>query len=119
MTVRRVSLCSQRRPRGRTGGGTEGGGGSMKVGRRFAILLAVVLAAGLSLLGGRAAQSAHASTKAVKLTIWVDNVQKSAVTKVTDAWGTRRGVDVNVQFHSFGTIRDDLKTVKPDNAPDV
>ena len=91
----------------------------MKVRRRFAILLAVVLAAGLSVLGGRATQGAHASTKVAKLTIWVDNVQKPAVTKVTNAWGARRGVDVNVQFHSFGTIRDDLKTVKPDNAPDV
>ena len=91
----------------------------MKVRRRFAVLLAVVLAAGLSVLGGRATQGAHASTKVAKLTIWVDNVQKPAVTKVTNAWGARRGVDVNVQFHSFGTIRDDLKTVKPDNAPDV
>ncbi len=92
----------------------------MKARRRFAILLAVVLAAGLSLLAGRAAEGARASTKATpKITIWVDNVQKPAVTKVTNAWGTQRGVDVNVQFHSFGSIRDDLKTVKPDNAPDV
>lgn len=54
-----------------------------------------------------------------KLTIWVDNVQKPAVDRITSAWGTRRGVDVNVVFHSFGNIRDDLKTVKADNAPDV
>jgi maltose-binding protein MalE len=91
----------------------------MKLGRRFVILLAVVGAVGLSLVAGRA-QGAHASGKATpRLTIWVDNVQKPAVTKVTDAWATRRGVDVNVQYHSFGTIRDDLKTVKPENAPDV
>ena len=63
----------------------------MKVRRRFAVLLAVVLAAGLSVLGGRATQGAHASTKVAKLTIWVDNVQKPAVTKVTNAWGARRG----------------------------
>src|SRR5438309_11338563 len=91
----------------------------MKVGRRLAILLAVVLAASLTLIGGRATPAAHASTKAAKLTIWVDNVQKPAVDKITSTWGTRRGVDVNVVFHSFGTIRDDLKTVKAENAPDV
>jgi maltose-binding protein MalE len=91
----------------------------MKVGRRFAILLVVVLAVALSLLGARASQAAHAGSKATQLTIWVDNVQKPAITKVTDAWGARRGVDVKVVFHSFGNIRDDLKTVKAENAPDV
>ncbi|MFL5980858.1 MAG: extracellular solute-binding protein [Gaiellaceae bacterium] len=91
----------------------------MKVGRRYAILLAVVGAAALALLGARATPAAHAGAKASKLTIWVDNVQKPAIDKVASAWGTRRGVDVNVVFHSFGTIRDDLKTVKADNAPDV
>jgi len=91
----------------------------MKVGRRFAILLAVVLAAALTLLGARATPAAHAGAKVSKLTIWVDNVQKPAIDKVASAWGTRRGVDVNVVFHSFGTIRDDLKTVKAENAPDV
>src|SRR5881628_533838 len=92
---------------------------SMKVGRRFAILLAVVLAAALTLIGGRATPAAHASAKAAKLTVWVDNVQKPAIDKIASSWGTRRGVDVNVVFHSFGTIRDDLKTVKAENAPDV
>ena len=91
----------------------------MKVGRRFAVLLAVVLAVALSLIGGRATQAAHASAKVSKLTIWVDNVQKPAVDKITSAWGTRRGVDVNVVFHDFGHIRDDLKTVKAETAPDA
>jgi arabinogalactan oligomer/maltooligosaccharide transport system substrate-binding protein len=91
----------------------------MKVGRRFAILLAVVLAVALSLVGARATQAAHARANVSKLTIWVDNVQKPAVDKITSAWGTRRGVDVNVVYHSFGNIRDDLKTVKAENAPDV
>src|SRR6266550_7370734 len=100
-------------------GSRTGGGGSMKVGRRFAVLLAVVLAAALTLLGARATPAAHAGAKVSKLTIWVDNVQKPAIDKVASAWGTRRGVDVNVVFHSFGTIRDDLKTVKAENAPDV
>lgn len=91
----------------------------MKVGRRYAILLAVVVAAVLSLIGARATPAAHTSAKVVKLTIWSDNVQKPAIDRITSAWGTRRGVDVNVTFHSFGTIRDDLKTVKAENAPDV
>jgi len=91
----------------------------MKVGRRYAVLLAVVATAALALLGARATQAAHAGAKASKLTIWVDNVQKPAITKAANAWGTRRGVDVNVVFHSFGGIRDDLKTVKAENAPDV
>jgi arabinogalactan oligomer / maltooligosaccharide transport system substrate-binding protein len=91
----------------------------MKVGRRYAILLAVVAAAALALLGARATPAAHAGAKASNLTIWVDNVQKPAITKLADAWATRRGVNVNVQFHSFGNIRDDLKTVKAENAPDV
>src|SRR5919198_1997152 len=91
----------------------------MKVGRRYAILLAVVLVAALALLGARATPAAHAGGKVSNLTIWVDNVQKPAITKVADAWATRRGVNVNVQFHSFGNIRDDLKTVKAETAPDV
>src|SRR5436190_7230851 len=100
-------------------GPRTGGGGSMKVGRRPAILLAVVVAAVLALLGARATPAAHAGAKASKLTVWVDNVQKPAIDKVASAWGTKRGVDVNVVFHSFGNIRDDLKTVKADTAPDV
>src|SRR5438874_1969913 len=101
------------------GRGTGGGGGSMKVGTRFAVLLAVVLAVALSLVGAQASQAAHAGAKVSKLTIWVDNVQKPAIDRITSAWGTRRGVDVNVQFHSFGNIHADLVTVKADNAPDV
>src|SRR5919204_5528421 len=73
-------------------GSRTGGGGSMKVGRRYALLLAVVLAAALALLGARATPAAHAGAKAANLTIWVDNVQKPAITKVADAWATRRGV---------------------------
>jgi arabinogalactan oligomer / maltooligosaccharide transport system substrate-binding protein len=91
----------------------------MKVGRRSAILLAVVVAAVLALLGARATPAAHAGAKASNLTIWVDNVQKPAITKVANAWATRRGANVNVQFHAFGNIRDDLKTVKAENAPDI
>jgi arabinogalactan oligomer / maltooligosaccharide transport system substrate-binding protein len=91
----------------------------MKVGRRYAILLAVVVAALLSLIGAQASPAAHASAKAVKLTIWSDNVQKPAIDRIASAWGARRGVDVNVTFHAFGSIPGDLKTIKAENAPDV
>ena len=95
----------------------------MKVGRRFAILLAAVSAAALALVGAGATQAAPAgptaSSQQPRITIWVDNVQKPAIDRITSAWGTRRGVNVNVTFHAFGNIRDDLKTVKAENAPDV
>src|SRR6266511_1698490 len=104
---------------GLSSGGTERGGGSMKVGRRFATLLAVVLAAALTLVGGRAAPSAQASTKASKVVIWTDSYRKAAVDKVTSAWGRTRGIDVDVVVKEFDKIRDNLKTVAPDNAPDV
>ena len=93
---------------------------SMKVGRRsIAVLLAVVLAATLTLIGGRATPAAHASTKAGKLLIWTDSYRKAAVDKVTSAWGSTRGVDVVVVVKDFGKIQDDLKNVAAGNAPDV
>jgi len=92
---------------------------SMKVGRRFAILLAVVLASALTLIGGRATPAAHASAKAGKVVIWTDSYRKAAVDKVTSAWGKTRGVDVTVVVKDFGKIQDDLKNVAAGNAPDV
>src|SRR5438105_14851275 len=109
-----VSSGGRRHP----AGPRTGGGGSMKVGRRYAVLLAVVLAVALSLIGARATQAAHAGAKVSKLTIWVDNVQKPAIDKITSAWGTRRGVDVKVFYHDFCPIRDEIKTVKQETAPD-
>jgi arabinogalactan oligomer/maltooligosaccharide transport system substrate-binding protein len=94
----------------------------MKVGRRFAILLAAVLAVVLTLVGGRAAPSAQASTKAGKagkVVIWTDSYRKAAVDKVTNTWARARQVDVDVVVKDFGKIRDDLKTVAAQNAPDV
>src|SRR3954468_7050 len=117
MGIEPIFIGSRRRPH--TAGGAGGGGGSMKVGRRYAILLAVVVAAALSLIGARATPAAHASAKAVKLTIWSDNVQKPAIDRIASSWGTKRGVDVNVTFHAFGSIPGDLKTIKAENAPDV
>jgi maltose-binding protein MalE len=91
----------------------------MKVGRLFAVLLAVVLAATLTLIGGRATAPAHASAKAGRILIWTDSYRKVAVDKVTSAWGKTRGVNVDVTIKDFGKIQNDLKNVAADNAPDV
>jgi arabinogalactan oligomer/maltooligosaccharide transport system substrate-binding protein len=93
----------------------------MKVGRRFAVLLAVVLATALSLVVARAtpAGAAHSRTNAKTLLIWTDSYRKAAVDKITSAWGAARGVDVNVVVKPFGNIQGDLTTVSDQNAPDV
>jgi hypothetical protein len=85
----------------------------MKVGRRYAILLAS-WSRQRSRCSGHGPRRRHTlGAKASKLTIWVDNVQKPAIDKVASAWGTtaRRRSSLSF-FHSFGNIRDDLKTVK-------
>jgi arabinogalactan oligomer / maltooligosaccharide transport system substrate-binding protein len=94
----------------------------MKVGRRFAILLAVVLAGALSLVGAQASKAAHAETataSAKPLVIWVDSYRQKAVTKIADQWAATRGVSVKVVVKSFGNLRTDLATVASENAPDV
>src|SRR5438874_4233540 len=120
MSVRRVSLCSRRRPKGRAEGGTEGGGGSMKVGRRYAILLAVGLAAVLSLLGAQAsaAPARVASAKATSIRIWTDQDRKASVTKVANAWAAKTGASVEIVVKPFPPTQS-LSTVQSATAPDV
>ncbi len=60
--------------------------------------------------------TAAGSTAATSLVIWVDSPQKPAIQQSAAAWGKTQ---VTVLVHSFGGIRDDLKTVKPENAPDI
>jgi arabinogalactan oligomer / maltooligosaccharide transport system substrate-binding protein len=94
----------------------------MKVGRRFAILLAVVLATALALVVARAtptASAARVSATKTTLTIWTDSFRKASVDKITSAWGTTRGVDVNVVVKPFGNIQGDLTNTSDANAPDV
>ena len=74
-------------------------------------LVAVLLVAGPS----GAAKQAPAST----VTIWSDADRKAAVDRIASAWGTARGVNVVVVQKEFGKIRDDLKTVQAETAPDV
>ena len=53
------------------------------------------------------------------ITIWTDKDRLAAVQKVAGAWGTAKGVTVNVVQKDFGSIRDNLKTVDSAAAPDV
>src|SRR5918994_5789932 len=70
-------------------------------------------AAALMLVGG--ASGAPAS----KITVWTDKDRKTAVEKVVGAWAASKGLSVEVVEKDFGKIRDDLKTVQPESAPDV
>lgn len=80
------------------------------------------LAAGLTLAALVATVAASTGTSAPNATnirIWVDNVQKPAVEKITGSWAASKGATVEVVIKDFGKIRDDLKTVQVENAPDV
>jgi len=73
----------------------------------------LVAAAALMLVGG--ASGAAAS----KITVWTDKDRKAAVEKVVSAWASGKGLSVEVVEKDFGKIRDDLKTVQAESAPDV
>src|SRR5690349_12587898 len=75
----------------------------------------------LALVGIVAASAAAKTTRThgTTITVWVDSPQKPAIVASANAWSAGKGVSVNVLVHAFGGIRDDLKTVTPDNAPDI
>ena len=85
---------------------------------RLGVLFLGILAAAL-LVAVPSALASHAASTATTIRIWTDQDRKAAVDKVTSAWAASRGVDVQVVVKPFGNIRDDLKTVKADQAPDV
>src|SRR5687768_8367368 len=70
-------------------------------------MVAVLLVAG---------PSAAAETK---IRVWTDKDRKVAVEKVVSAWAASKGLTVEVVEKDFGKIRDDLKTVQAESAPDV
>jgi hypothetical protein len=43
--------------------------------------------------------------------IWTDKDRKADIERIANAWGARRGVNVEVVEKNFGDIRDQLKTV--------
>jgi maltose-binding protein MalE len=81
-----------------------------------------VLAAAVALLlvvGPAAAAVDAGSAAATKITVWTDKDRKTAVEKVVGEWASSKGLSVEVVEKDFGKIRDDLKTVQPESAPDV
>lgn len=86
---------------------------SIRTLRRLAGVLLVTALSAVVLTG------TATSAAAPKIRIWTDKVQRPAVEKIATAWAATKGVSVEVLEHDFGKIRDDLKTVQPDTAPDV
>jgi arabinogalactan oligomer / maltooligosaccharide transport system substrate-binding protein len=84
--------------------------------RRIPALLVIAVAALFAVIAASAKSAAAAGPT---ITIWVDSPQKPAIDASAAAWSQGKGVTVNVLVHAFGGIRDDLKTVKPENAPDI
>ena len=83
----------------------------------LAALAALVAVSVVAVVPASGAVRAQAATP--ELRIWVDNVQKPAIDRIADQWGRTRGVTVTAVVKDFGKIRDDLKTVRPEDAPDV
>jgi len=86
--------------------------------RAFGALVAVTTVAAVA-FAVPASGAVRDAAGTPQLRIWVDNVQKPAVDRIADAWGRQRGVTVNAVVKDFGKIRDDLKTVRAEDAPDV
>jgi arabinogalactan oligomer/maltooligosaccharide transport system substrate-binding protein len=79
-----------------------------------ATLLAVLAGAAAPAVGAVSGASATPS-----LRIWTDRDRKADIERIAAAWGSRRGVQTVVIEKAFGDIRDQLKTVQPESAPDV
>jgi arabinogalactan oligomer / maltooligosaccharide transport system substrate-binding protein len=77
------------------------------------------MAAALLLVVGPAAAVVDTKAAATKIVVWTDKDRKTAVERVVGAWASGKGLAVEVVEKDFGKIRDDLKTVQPESAPDV
>jgi arabinogalactan oligomer/maltooligosaccharide transport system substrate-binding protein len=95
-------------------------------GRRITALVVVALAAAVAAVtagatvpaaapqAGEAAQAA-----ATTIRVWTDKDRKAAVERVVGEWAQTKGLTAEVVEKDFGKIRDDLKTVQAESAPDV
>jgi arabinogalactan oligomer/maltooligosaccharide transport system substrate-binding protein len=81
------------------------------------VLLATVAVSLLVLAPG--APAARERAGATTLRIWTDQDRRADVERIANAWASSRGVSVVVLEKNFGDIRDGLKTVQPESAPDV
>ena len=82
-------------------------------------LRALGITLAVAIIGAVAASAATSAQNATVIRIWADNDRKAAVQKVAGEWAASKGVEVEVVLKDFGRIRDDLKTVAVENAPDV
>ena len=91
--------------------------------RRGITALAIGVVAAAAAVGAATVSSTASArsdrASALTVRIWTDSDRAAAVTKVANQWAKSRGVTVQVVTKLFGNIRDDLKTVKSDDAPDV
>jgi maltose-binding protein MalE len=78
--------------------------------------LAALVVASLAAIALTATASAADATT---VRIWTDKDRIAAVTKVANAWAASKGATVEVVQKDFGQIRDNLKTVQAETAPDV
>lgn len=82
-------------------------------------LRALVMTALVGVVAAVAASAATSASHATVVRIWTDADRKAAVEQVAGAWAAAKGVQIEVVQKNFGNIRDDLKTVAPETAPDV
>lgn len=66
-----------------------------------------------------AATSGRERSTATTLRIWTDKDRRADIEKIANTWAATRGVTVQVVEKNFGDIRDQLKTVQAESAPDV
>lgn len=78
-----------------------------------------VLVAATALLVAMLAIASPSTAAESQIRVWTDKDRKAAVEKVVGAWAASKGLRVEVLEKDFGKIRDDLKTVQPESAPDV
>ena len=86
---------------------------------RLGTAVLTAAAALLLVVGPSAAAVDVTAAPATKITVWTDKDRKTAVERVVGAWASSKGLGVEVVEKDFGKIRDDLKTVQPESAPDV
>lgn len=86
---------------------------------RLGVAALSAAAALLLVVGPSAAAVDVAAEPATKIVVWTDKDRKTAVERVVGQWASGKGLAVEVVEKDFGKIRDDLKTVQPESAPDV
>ena len=81
----------------------------------FVVAMLAMVATAVPATGAVSGSSAAGGT----IRIWTDKDRRADIERIANAWGARRGVNVEVVEKNFGDIRDQLKTVAVASAPDV